>query len=50
MDGLGTPVVPVVAIAPPSVVQHQTADWSVVRADNVEGVLRTHLALGKMRP
>src|SRR5262245_46215585 len=38
MDGLGTPAVPFVAIAPPSVVQHQTADWSVVRADNVEGV------------
>jgi AraC family transcriptional regulator len=40
MDGLGTPVtgVPVVAVAPPSVVQHQTADWSAIRADNVEGV------------
>lgn len=40
MDGLGIPVtgVPFVAFAPRSVVQHQTADWSVIRADNVEGV------------
>jgi AraC family transcriptional regulator len=30
--------VPFVAFAPPSVVQHQTADWSTVRAHNVEGV------------
>jgi AraC family transcriptional regulator len=30
--------VPFVAFAPPSVVQHQTADWGAVRADNVEGV------------
>ncbi|HMF24939.1 MAG TPA: AraC family transcriptional regulator [Pseudolabrys sp.] len=40
MDGLGTPVtgVPFVAFAPPSVVQHQTADWTAIRADNIEGV------------
>jgi AraC family transcriptional regulator len=40
MDGLGTPVtgVPFVAFTPPSVVQHQTAVWSAIRADNVEGV------------
>ena len=30
--------VPFVAFASPSVVQHQTADWSVIRADNFEGV------------
>ena len=40
MDGLGTPVTGIsfVAFAPPSVVQHQTAEWSAIRADNVEGV------------
>jgi AraC family transcriptional regulator len=40
MDDLGTPVTgaPFVAFAPPSVVQHQIADWSAIRADNVEGV------------
>jgi AraC family transcriptional regulator len=40
MDGLGIPVtgVPFVEFAPRSIVQHQTADWSAVRADNVEGV------------
>src|SRR5262245_54422873 len=40
MDGLGTPVtgVPFVAFTPPSVVRHQTADWSAIRVDNVEGV------------
>jgi AraC family transcriptional regulator len=40
MDDLDIPVtgVPFVAFAPPSVVQHQTADWSAVRAHNVEGV------------
>src|SRR5215469_2712689 len=40
MDGLGIPVtgVPFVAFTPPSVVQHQAADWSAIRADNVEGV------------
>src|SRR5262245_50277025 len=40
MDGLGTPVtdVPFVAFTPPSVVQHQTANWSAIRADNIEGV------------
>jgi len=40
MDGLGIPVtgVPFVAFAPRSIVQHQTADWSAVRADNVEVV------------
>ena len=40
MDGLGTPVtgVPIVAFTPRSIVHHQTADWSVIRADNVEGV------------
>src|SRR5262249_1112837 len=40
MDGLGIPVtgVPFVAFAPRSIVQHQTADWSAIRADNVEVV------------
>jgi AraC family transcriptional regulator len=40
MDGLRIPVtgVPFVAFTPPSVVQHQAADWSAIRADNVEGV------------
>src|SRR5262249_60677973 len=40
MDDLGIPVtgVPFVAFAPRSIVQHQTADWSAIRADNVEVV------------
>ena len=40
MDGLGTPLtgVPFVAFAPSSIVQHQTANWSAIRADNIEGV------------
>ena len=42
MDGLGIPVtgVPFVEFAPRSIVQHQTADWSAVRADNVEVDMR----------
>src|SRR5262245_18229245 len=40
MGGLRIPMTgkPLVAFTPPSVVQHQTADWSAIRADNVEGV------------
>jgi len=40
MGGLRIPMTakPLVAFAPPSVVQHQTAAWSAIRADNVEGV------------
>src|SRR5262249_22671337 len=40
MDGLGIPVtgVPFVAFAPRSIVRHRTADWSAIRADNVEVV------------
>src|SRR6516162_1623809 len=30
--------VPFVAFAPRSIVQHQIADWDIIRADNVEGV------------
>ena len=40
MDGFGIPVtgVPFVAFAPSSIVQHRTADWIAIRADNIEGV------------
>jgi AraC family transcriptional regulator len=40
MDDLGTPVtgIPFVAFTPPSVVQHQTAEWNAIRADKIEGV------------
>jgi len=40
MGGLRIPMTakPLVAFAPPSVVQHQTAAWSAIRVDNVEGV------------
>ena len=30
--------VPFVAFAPRSIVQHQIADWDIIRADNVKGV------------
>ena len=30
--------VPFVAFAPRSIVQHQIADWDIIRADNIEGV------------